>query len=60
MAALLDNSTLRTGALVEMKEHTANDERSPGRARARRTAAIVGAVALAIYLFAIGEVVLRS
>ena len=28
--------------------------------RARRTAAIAGAVAVAIYLIAIGEVVLRS
>ena len=43
-----------------MKQQAANDEPSPGRARARRTAAIAGVVAVAIYLLAIGEVVLRS
>ncbi len=43
-----------------MKQQAAIDERSLGRARARRTAAIAGAVAIAIYLLAIGEVVLRS
>lgn len=33
-------------------------EQVPGRARARRTALIVGAVALAVYLLAILEMVL--
>ncbi|WP_395679436.1 hypothetical protein [Dokdonella sp.] len=59
MAALPRNSTLRTGAVEEMKGQPVIDERSLSRARARRTALIAGMVAIAIYLVAIGEVVLR-
>jgi len=44
---------------IDMKHQSANDQPSLGRARARRTALIVGAVAIAIYLVAIGEVVLH-
>jgi len=43
-----------------MKERSANDERSIGRARARRTALVVGLASIVIYLVAIGEVVSRS
>ncbi|MBA8887190.1 hypothetical protein FHW12_001404 [Dokdonella fugitiva] len=42
-----------------MKQQLANDERPAGRARARRTALVIGLVAVAIYLIAIGDVVLR-
>lgn len=42
-----------------MKEQRATDSRTAGRMRARRTAAIVGMVAISIYLVAIAEVVLR-
>jgi hypothetical protein len=43
-----------------MKGHPAIDERSLSRARARRTALIFGALAIAIYLTAIIEVVLHK
>ena len=60
MAALLNNSTLSNGRIrIDMKHQSANDERPLARARARRTALIVGMVAIAIYLIAIGEVVLH-
>ena len=42
-----------------MKHQLTNDDQVAGRARARRTALVVGLVAVAIYLIAIGEVVLR-
>ena len=42
-----------------MKHQHANEDQVAGRARARRTALVVGLVAIAIYLIAIGEVVLR-
>ena len=42
-----------------MTKQAVTDERSVARARARRTALIAGLVAIAIYLVAIGEVVLR-
>ena len=58
MAALSKYSTLRTDDEA-MKQQLANDERPAGRARARRTALVVGLVAVASYLIAIGEVVLR-
>jgi hypothetical protein len=41
-----------------MKPHQASDP-TTNRARARRTALIAGLVAIAIYLVAIGEVVLQ-
>ncbi len=43
-----------------MKGQPVIDERSLSRARARRTALIFGAVAIAIYLTAIIEVVLHK
>ena len=56
MAALLTNGTLRTDVDdTKMKQHDANDEQALARARARRTALIVGAVAVAIYVLAIVE-----
>ncbi|MGN6520029.1 MAG: hypothetical protein ACTHK2_11460 [Dokdonella sp.] len=58
MAALLKNSTLRTDDKV-MKQQLANDERPAGRARARRTALVVGLVAVTIYVVAIVSVVLN-
>lgn len=58
MAVPLMDSTLPSRRFG-MKEQDANDERSLARARARRTALIVGMVAIAIYLVAIGEVVLH-
>lgn len=42
-----------------MKKQLANDDQAAGRAHARRTALIVGGVALAIYLVAILQVVLK-
>jgi len=42
-----------------MSQPSTNDDQVAGRARARRTALVVGLVAIAIYLIAIGEVVLR-
>jgi len=42
-----------------MSQPSANDDQAAGRARARRTALVIGLVAVAIYLIAIGDVVLR-
>lgn len=43
-----------------MARQASNDEQAVARARARRTVLAVGAVALAIYLFAILRMVLRK
>ena len=42
-----------------MSQPSANDDQAAGRTRARRTALVIGLVAVAIYLIAIGDVVLR-
>ncbi|TCO41228.1 hypothetical protein [Dokdonella fugitiva] len=58
MAALVEYSALRTDLEV-MKYQHANEEQVAGRARARRTALVVGLVAVTIYLVAIAGVVLN-
>jgi hypothetical protein len=57
MAALFTRS-IGHGRSKNMKEQLASTDSTTRRARARRTALIFGVVAIAIYLIAIGEVVL--
>lgn len=60
MASLLTNSALRTDASHMQRKNDDNDQQAAGRARARRTALIVGAVALGIYVLAIVETALHK